>query len=255
LFPTAPSCIQRAFCILQLALGVDLPDLDDGYSPPKTWDGPVFRLSKAYPTTPVSEPQPWKDLGFDSPVDYLNTVITYCFEGNLDDQSADPVHFDDQFKVAVNNVRKWYHAPWLLNGRHPREFVHGLTDERPSGERDLAGSQTKVNNYAVGSYNPTGGYAFGQVWLGNERPDQVQPTFGEGTVTFKLLFTEADETQIPWLAGAPVWHADEPRKTLPPTIASAKALRLPQVDIAYRKKRKINWLQMPKRKEASHPKI
>src|SRR4029077_8283933 len=138
----------------------------------------------------------------------------YCFAGNLDDQSSDPTHFDEQFQVAANPIRKWFHAPWLHIGRHPREFIHGLTDERRSAIGELAPTQTTaVRNFAVGFYNPTGGYTFGQVWASAAGPEESKAQFREGTVTFKLLFTEATEAQIPCLKDAPFWRADVPRKS------------------------------------------
>jgi hypothetical protein len=218
------------------ANAVDLPDLETGYGPPPGWDGPVFRLSKAYPSsTPAAEPQPWRKIGVADPVGYLQALLTYSFEGNLDGQSADPTHFDEQFQVAANPIRKWFHAPWMHVGRHPREFIHGLTDERLSGPAELTPAQPDgIRNFAVGFYNPTGGYTFGQVWTSAVSPDQSKAQFGEGTVTFKLLFTEATEAQVPWLKDAPVWRADVPRKSQLANLKSAKELRLLQVDVAVR---------------------
>jgi hypothetical protein len=224
-----------AMAITNRTLGVELPDLESGYGPPAGWNGPVFRLSKAYPDTKPTEPQPWKQIGVQNPIGYLQSVLDYCFEGNLDSNSADPAHFDAQFQVESNATRKWFHAPWLHTGRHPREFIHGLTDERSSDPRELALTQTeRVRNYAVGFYNPIGGLTFGEVWIKASRPEESSPQFGEGTVTFKLLFTEATDGQVPWLQGAPAWKADAPRKSNPANLNSAKALRLLQVDVAVR---------------------
>jgi hypothetical protein len=223
---------ERAAC-------VELPDLESVYGPPENWNGPVFHLSKAYPETKPAEPQqPWTQIDFvQSPAAYLQSVLDYCFEGNLDANSADPEHFDEQFKVESNATRKWFHAPWMHVGRHPREFIHGLTDERPSDEHELAATQGVVRNYAVGFYNEIGGFTFGEVWVKASRPDESSPQFGEGTVSFKLLFTEGTDTQIPWLKGAPSWKADAPRKSKPADMKAAKALNLLQVDVAVRDSR------------------
>lgn len=219
----------------ECAMPVELPDLEAGYGPPSNWDGPVFRLSKSYPGAVPSDTQPWKNIGVQDPPRYLNALLNYCLEGNLDAQSAESAHYENQFQVEQNGARKWFHAPWLHVGPHAREFIHGLTDERVSTPRELASTQTRaVRNYAVGFYNPIGGYTFWQVWINSSRPDEIQPRFAEGTVAFKLLFTEATEEEVPWLRGAPVWRADAPRKSGPANLASAKSLRLLQVDVAVR---------------------
>src|SRR5882762_1191128 len=79
------------------ACGVELPDLADGYGPPSGWDGPVFHLSKQYPANVPPEPQPWKAVKLTDSAAYLQTVLDYCLEGNLDAQSTDPTRYDTQF--------------------------------------------------------------------------------------------------------------------------------------------------------------
>src|SRR5215470_9440270 len=132
---------------------------DCSYSPPPGWNpaggDPVFVLSQDYPPTDPSPSvtQPWKGIDFrQQPAAYMQAVIDYCYEGNL----------EVQFRGQDNATRKWYHAPWLHPGPNGREFTHGLTLERMSRQGELAATQTTTfHNFAVGLYNAAGGYAIG----------------------------------------------------------------------------------------------
>ena len=199
---------------------------DVGYPTPAGWTGPRFELSQEYPATqPAAENLPWEAIDFTTdPVGYMTSVIEYCYEGNL----------EVEFVVQDNAVRKWYHAPWLHWGPNGREFVHGLTRERSSRPFELAATQSRqYRNFAVGFYNPAGGFTVGQVWQDPDAPDSSAVRFPEGTVSFKLLFTTAPDTSVPFLSGAPEWVADIDRSSAPEAIENTK-VRLLQVDIAVR---------------------
>lgn len=205
---------------------------DVGYLAPAGWTGPRFELSQDYPAMPPApEVLPWKAIDFKThPVDYMNAVIEYCYDGNL------TVDF-----VSQNNAaRKWYHAPWLHWGTNGREFVHGLTRERTSRRFELAATQnSQYRNVAVGFYNPAGGFIIGQVWKDPDAPNTAAVRFPEGTVSFKLLFTAAPVAKVPFLNGSPEWVADINRSPDPALIANTK-VRLLQVDIAVRDDRAIS---------------
>lgn len=208
------------------------PDARD--LPLKNWTGPVFRLSQAYPEfEPKAEDFPWKKFDYSTQYkEYIEAVLKYCLEGNV----------DNDWDVAKNSVRKWYHAPWMHWGRNGRDFVHGLTHERVSMPEELARTQTAMfQNWAVGMYNPPGGYTVGRVWRDPEAPDPGAARFPEGTVTIKLLFTQASPEQVPYLKGAKEWQAYIYETTVIPTNPLGKrnvqTLRLMQVDIAVRDSR------------------
>jgi len=214
---------------------------DASYTPPPGWNAaagdPVFVLSQDYPTTEPSASltQPWKAIDFHvQPAAYMQAVIGYCYEGNL----------EVQFRGQDNATRKWYHAPWLHPGPNGREFTHGLTVERVSQPRELAATQTsKFHNFAVGLYNDAGGYAIGRVWADPNHPDASKAVFPEGTVAFKLLFTTATKDQVPYLDGAPEWIADMQRSNDANQIRGNK-VRLLQIDIAVKDNRsnKGGWV-------------
>lgn len=205
------------------------------------WAGHVFHLSQAYPSRPAVDARPW--LAFDptrQPSQYLAAVLRYFYEGNI--RSDVELSFDP----ALNPVRRWYNAPWQDPGLNGREFVHGLTRERVSRPYELDPHQAKMwNNYAVGFYNSAGGATIGRVWRDHGRPDARLAHFPEGTVAAKLIFTTADTTDVPYLAGAPTWNAyvyARPNELNPPA-GSPRAilpLHLLQIDLAVKDSRVNN---------------
>jgi hypothetical protein len=202
---------------------------DYGYQPPADWDMAKFTLRQDYPQTkPPTENYPWLTIDFKTqPEAYLQAVLKYSFEGNV----------DVDFVPQNNSIRKWYHAPWLHYGNNGREFVHGLTRERSSRPFELSPTQTQTyRNFAVGLYNDQGGYTIGQVWHNPTAPNVMDVQFPEGTVSFKLLFTTAPATLAPFLAGAPEWIADIDHSQDINAIKTNK-VRLLQIDVAVKDSR------------------
>jgi len=189
-------------CALVAFAGPAFAQFPDAHgAPPPGWDGPVFALSQDYPNElPPAEELPWQSIDFRTePGRYLAQVLAYVLEGNL----------EVDWVVQENPVRSWYHAPWMQWGPNGREFLHGLTRERTSRPGELHANQTRcAQNWAVGIYNPPGGYVLGQVWRDPEAPDASLARFPEGTVAAKLLFTAARVEQVPYLHGGPAWDAD-----------------------------------------------
>jgi hypothetical protein len=201
---------------------------------PPGWTGPVFQLSKDYPAVVPADPKPWKAFDFKTQqTEYLQAVLAYALDGN------EAV----QWRVQDNAVRKWYHAPGLLataNAGFPdsgREFIRGLTRERNSQKQELHPSQTKrVSNWAVGFYNPTAAVKIGKVWANPAAPNTTAVKFDDGAVAFKLLFTSATESQVPFLANSMKWQANIDLVDLvPASIArQPRDVLLLQVDVAVR---------------------
>lgn len=189
----------------------------DGHSP-------GFTLSDNYPRSPpVPEEYPWASTNLlDNPEQYLHHVLQYVVAGNI----------DVDWRLQDYTTRKWHHAPWMHYGRRGREPIHGLTWERDSRPYELHANQSeRASNWAIGFYNPPGGYALGQVWADPSRPNTSSVLFPNGTVSAKLLFTTATSKQVPYLEGAPEWSAMIDRDG-PPT-----RIRLLQLDIAVRDNR------------------
>jgi hypothetical protein len=189
---------------------------DFGFAPSEDeYSGPLFRLSQDYPQELPGDDElpPFLDIDFSkdeaSAIEYLDAVLNYAFEGN---EEVD-------FRVENNDVRDWYHMPWQHYGASGREGIHGLTREAVAVPQQFANTQLadsppsnvavggRFTTWAVGFYNSFGGYTIGQSWANPEDP-QAGMVFPEGTVVFKLLFTEAGEDNgVPYLANPQSWDA------------------------------------------------
>ena len=212
-----------AFYVAPVALAQTFPSSND--TVPNGYTGPVFKLRQDYPTAkPAVGPKPWKSFSFKTqPIQYLQSVLNYCKEGNV----------DVDFQLEKNTVRKWYHAPWLHYGPNGREFTHGLTGERSSRPHELAPTQSSsAANWAVGFYNAPGGYVIGQVWKDPNSPNPSKAVFPDGTVSCKLLFTTASVAQVPYLKNGFEWQANV--STTSGGARSIQTVRLLQIDVAVR---------------------
>src|SRR6266568_5782911 len=164
----APSASSRDGEITKL-----LPRFSDfGFLPkPGEFNSRIFRLSQAYPTTkPPMEPAVEKILSIDFTKNwqqYMEAVRDYIYEGNIEAEGV-----ANDFYLENNKVRRWYHVPWQHYGPFGREGIHGLTKEGPVNPFVLGPSQpSKWQTYAVGFYNPLGGYMIGKVWADAEHPN------------------------------------------------------------------------------------
>lgn len=144
--------------------------------------------------------------------------------------------------VVLAPGAEWWIAPWMDYGSNGRESLQGLTKERGPDAGDLSPSSTRgAQVWAIGFYNREGAKALHDVFLDPCNPSRPPAgwTFPDGTVSFKLLFTDASTTEVPWLTGAPEVEAmidpagssSEPHA---PGERQRRVLRLLQVDIATR---------------------
>jgi len=181
---------------------------------------PCFKVRNNYPKTMKAEEPAWAAIDYRTEPDrYLQAVLAYIVEGNT---AVD-------WQLQKNRKRDWYHAAWM----HPvREPVHGLTFERGSRLHELSAQQTRrTNNWAVGFYNGAGATAFAKVWKDRAQPATAGFSFPEGTVSAKLLFTDATDDEAPYLKGNNLtWEADIRGN------GQLVALRLLQVDVALKHK-------------------
>ncbi|HKV42934.1 MAG TPA: hypothetical protein VJX67_27310 [Blastocatellia bacterium] len=207
---------------------------------PAGWTGPIFQLSQDYPDAiPAPENYPWKAIDYKTqPMQYLMAVRNYLYEGNVN--ASDP---DAPWVLRKNPIRKWYNAPWMDTGRNGREFIHGLTRELASRPGQLWKSppQTEpIQNWAIGFYNPPGGYIVGQVWCDPGNPDLGSHTFPDGTVSAKLLFSAALPSQVPFLKNSVQWTANiNTVASVPTSPRRPRTVRLLQIDVAVRETRNL----------------
>jgi hypothetical protein len=251
--PTATTTVPAA------ASAADLAFRDSVDSPPPGWTGPVFRLSRNYPTGTPSCNAPWlkRNVNFNDPApkwpgannewsDYVQDIINYVKEGQ------DPDLRDEiGWRADVGGTTRWFHVPWMAyDGERGREFVHGLTNElstalstfdgpgRGSGAHALPGvaPQNGVDplfeTWSVGMYNPCGAATLGQGWPASGEPSTYKDEkgrllaagmpFPEGTVVMKLLNTTADESAVPYLKGSTNWQANGHTQTGPTTYSTCE---------------------------------
>lgn len=202
---------------------------------PDAYQGPRFELSQDYPDVlPLQGSYPWTKFNPRDPAqvdNYMFAVRDYIYEGMI----------ESNWQGNKNKVRKWYHVPWMTAGDHPREFIHGMTQERFLTGPELGlKSGITVQNWAVGYYNNQGGLTLGKVWknLGNLTSGASQ--FPESTVVAKVLFTAATpndfETSEPYLLdGAPAWQVNAQGNSA--ENKQILTLRLFQMDMAVKDSR------------------
>lgn len=193
-------------------------------TPPGHVEADAFKGRFDYPAAPT-EPLP-AFMSIDFRADwkgYLWGALDYAFDGN---EAVD-------FNVEQNKSRDWYHALWMHPNGSGREFLRGLTKERASSDEQYAeGLMGSFDTWAIGFYNSFGASTFQRVWANPCDPDLSDIRFPVGTVTFKLLFTEATSTQLPYLDGTPSWDADIGRGGAP--ADRIKPMQLLQIDVAVR---------------------
>lgn len=207
---------------------------------PVGWKGPIFQLSQDYPMSlPAEEVLPWGMISFTKdPQRYVQALYQYVLEGNV----------EANWVAQNNRVRKWYHAPWMHFGDSGRESIHGMTRERSTpapastGKGELGPDQIHcAQNWAVGFFNPRGGYQVGRVWADPKKPDATLAQFPEGTVIAKLLFTSAPLEEVPYLKNTLEWQANVhvlPSGTCPTGALPRmpQTMRLLQMDLAVKDK-------------------
>lgn len=195
---------------------------------PEGYTGPWFQLSQDFPATPPPpDGLPWTEIDFrqgaEEADDYLYALRDYAFEGMT----------DVDFVPAKNTVRRWFHMPLMNFGPGRRDLTHGVTKERPIRGPELGVKPgVTIDNYAVGFYNEIGAAAIGAVWGAANAPDLTKLPFPEGTMVFKILFSDATASDFSsppgdLLAGAPSWQIATGGGKL-------TTIRLLQMDVAAR---------------------
>lgn len=172
-------------------------------------DRSVFQLRQDYPKTmPGNDQIPdFFKIPFDDKtkwMDWIMAVRDYCFDGMI----------DVDFVAQKNKKRDWYHMPWLHWGALASEGFHGLCKEAQINPYQLTPNQTKGGQtYALGYYNNFAGHVLHKMWGDPKVSPDAYATqgpnggFPHGTVIFKLLFTDLDETQVDFLQNPFVWTA------------------------------------------------
>lgn len=187
----------------------------------------------------VTIAEPWKTISFrDEPSDYMFAVLD-TFRSDF--SRVGP-------RLASTGTESWWIVPWMDYTRHGREPLMGLTKERSPRPGDLSPSSTgNYQVWAVGFYNAPGAAVVGEIYADPCDPQFPRSVdFPDGTVSVKLLFTDAPTEQLHYLADAPTYHAfvDPSGEDGPPSNRVRTDMRLLQVDIAVRDERAdpVGWV-------------
>ena len=125
--------------------------------PPPGWTGPVFKLSRDYPTAvsgncaectwlkvdvdfkpqfPPPAGNQWASGKWD---EYLKRILDYVKQGQDPQFGNTP-----GFQIGVSGKTRWFNVPWMAyDPTAGREFVHGTTNERTAHLNDLVDPRTK----------------------------------------------------------------------------------------------------------------
>ena len=125
--------------------------------PPPGWTGPVFKLSRDYPTAvsgncaectwlkvdvnfkpqfPPPAGNQWASGKWD---EYLKRILDYVKQGQDPQFGNTP-----GFQISVSGKTRWFNVPWMAyDPTAGREFVHGTTNERTAHLNDLVDPRTK----------------------------------------------------------------------------------------------------------------
>jgi len=197
----------------------------------------IFKLSQDYPKVePSADKMPaFFSIPFDDKnrwKEWLMAARDYCFDGMI----------ENDFVPQDNKKREWYHMPWLHYGPLASEGFNGLAKEAPISPYQLAPEQKKPGQvYALGFYNDFAGHVLYKMWNTSTDPDPFvtqapKGGFPIGTVIFKLLYTELDSTQVPYLK-----NSYERTAFISPTFQDSvhrviKKVHLIQMDLMVREK-------------------
>lgn len=201
-----------------------------------TWNPELGRVTLNYRTDlPASAPsvsRPWLGTFEQDWEAYMAAVLAEIRASGVDIAGE---------RVVMPQAAPWWVAPGMDYETSGRDYINGLTKERGPDPGDLGpGSKAGPQVWAVGFYNTEGAAALRQVFA-----DPCNPTvpsgwgFPAGTISFKFLFTDTDDRQVPYLTGAPtIDGAIDPEgsssQRLPPADRKKRTLRLLQMDIAVR---------------------
>ena len=173
-------------------------------------EGDTFTLVTKYPQQiPDFNIMPWDKIDFQKKQsDFMESVLEYCLEGNV----------EVDFKSHLNEVRPWFHAPWMDYGYAGREPMHGLVMDRTAYADDFLTTEEKgkARNYSITYYNDIAAYTLGQVWCDPANPDPTKASFNNGSVFFTMVFTTQDSSFFPFLSQPFKWEALVEQKTMVP---------------------------------------
>jgi len=239
-------CLALIICVSIIAAQavVEIPRFPDyGYMlDSKQYQGRRFKLSQDYPTSlPKIDPALQNILSIDFKKDwkqYADAVSDYVFAGNINTTNQD---YENTFFFEDNEIRHWYHPPWLHWGNDATEGFHGLSRDATAVPFLLSKDQkTAARIYSVSFYSPRAGYVINKVWPRSQSgPDlsyfKEGNLFPDGSIMVALGFTTAEINEVPYLKNPIDWNAYVRCQDIPGCNTNDPNLR---------KRTKVHFIQM-----------
>jgi hypothetical protein len=173
----------------------------------------------------------------DDALKFAVLVQKYVYDGMANQDAARPNENFDAFKAAERG-RYWCHMPWQNVGVVGREALMGMTKEHDlvAGGIPFYAKMMPGSCFAIGFHNAMGCRTIERAWgtkdAPRDPPDFRGARFGDGTLAFKVLFTQSPD---PALKDAFTVKANV---SLPYESARAvREVRLIQTDVALRDSR------------------
>jgi hypothetical protein len=201
---------------------------NDGAVPPRSqYQGPLFVLNHAWPTTPLPplKNAPWQvaigngKITPENAAAYAEALKTAVSANGR----ALIMHYDTWNAERAG----WYNEPWLGS---LRESIHGTYDagEFGPGIFPNTGLHATFNTHVVTYYDARAAYTLRKVWAGSAMKPEIKTAntqFDEGAIVVKAaVFASEDVTQpLDWwdaMKGAQVWQTYIPVGDADPPPAS-----------------------------------
>ena len=202
-------CLSVLGVLLALPAAAATPDpyLDhNGRIPPRAdYAGPLFTLSRAYPSGLPTPPMPWRTAIGNTPITTKNAAAyTQALKDSIARDMVALLAGDEGWDAGR---RGWYNDPWL---GAQREAIHGMLVGVERFDDSLfpkSGLTKPFTTYVITYYNRTAGQTLGAIWRDPQAPrlDGATTQYAEGSITVKLAFTTAGPQEWPAMRGALAW--------------------------------------------------
>ena len=198
-------CLAASLCALSAAAASD-PYRDHDGRVPQGYNGPLFKLSRDYPSALPAPAMPWRAAVRNAPLDTKNAAAyTAALKESVAQDMVALLGGDGRWDAAG---RGWYNDPWLGT---QREALHGMLVGIERVDPALfpkSGLRKPFTTYVVTYYNRIGAQTLGRIWASDPHAPRLSngaTQYADGAVTVKLAFTTAGPEDWPAMRGALAW--------------------------------------------------
>jgi hypothetical protein len=215
-----PGYFAIGLCLIPLAAAAapaatPYADNNGALPPSNQYNGPLFKLSHAYPAKVAAPAMPWRDAIQNGPITVQNASVYAQALKAAVGKDMQTLLFDYAHWNAA--ARGWYNEPWLgsANGDYGgREAIHGMYVGSNPLDASLfaaSGLTKPITTYVLTYYDKVAAQTLNHVWTaGAGMKPAVTPTttqFAEGSLIIKAAFITAGPDVWPVMAGTQAWPA------------------------------------------------